>query len=38
MDQTIEAPQPQAESQSIVPQSVAVDIYDQIYNLRGTDP
>ena len=40
MDQALEAPQatqqPAAEpSQS---QSIAVDIYDQIYNLRGTDP
>jgi cell division protein ZapA len=33
MDQTIEVPEQQAESQSI-----AVEIYDQIYNLRGTDP
>jgi cell division protein ZapA len=39
MDQTLEAPQaapqapPPAENQSI-----AVDIYDQVYNLRGTDP
>lgn len=38
MDQTIEVPPPQAESQSIAPQSIAVDIYDQVYNLRGTDP
>jgi cell division protein ZapA len=47
MDQTLEAPQtaPQAsqapsqptQSQSIA-QAVSVDIYDQIYNLRGTDP
>jgi cell division protein ZapA len=40
MDQTLEAPQapPQpAESQSIA-QSVSVDIYDQVYHLRGTDP
>ena len=32
MDQTLEAPEVQAE-----PQSIAVDIYDQIYHLRGTD-
>jgi len=39
MDQTIAAPeQQQAESQSIAPQSVAVEIYDQIYHLGGTDP
>ena len=37
MDQTtLEAPPKPAESQS-VSQSVAVDIYDQIYHLRGTD-
>jgi len=36
MDQTLEAPKTQPEpTQS---QSIAVDIYDQIYNLRGTDP
>ena len=36
MDQTLEAPRTQPEpTQS---QSIAVDIYDQIYNLRGTDP
>jgi len=33
MDQTIEVPEQQAESQSI-----AVEIYDQVYNLRGIDP
>jgi cell division protein ZapA len=33
MEQTFEAPQAPAQSQSI-----AVDIYDQVYNLRGTDP
>jgi cell division protein ZapA len=38
MDQTLEVPQQQAESQSVAPQSVAVDIYDQVYHLRGTDP
>jgi cell division protein ZapA len=42
MDQTtLEAPPKPAESQSVaqpVSQSVAVDIYDQIYHLRGTDP
>ena len=41
MDQTLEAP-PQAPTQpaqsQAVSQAVAVDIYDQIYNLRGTDP
>jgi cell division protein ZapA len=37
MDQTLEAPTLPTESQS-VSQSVAVDIYDQVYNLRGTDP
>jgi cell division protein ZapA len=43
MNQTLEAPQaaPQAppqptENQSIA-QAVSVDIYDQVYNLRGTD-
>lgn len=33
MDQTMEVPEEQAERQSI-----AVEIYDQVYNLRGTDP
>jgi cell division protein ZapA len=33
MDQTLEAPQAPPENQSI-----AVDIYDQVYHLRGTDP
>ncbi len=40
MDQTLEAPQAPpspTESQSVA-QSVSVDIYDQVYNLRGTDP
>jgi len=37
MDQTLEAP-PQAPSQPARSQAVSVDIYDQIYNLRGTDP
>ena len=41
MDQTLEAP-PQAQTQpnpsQSVAQAVSVDIYDQIYNLRGTDP
>jgi cell division protein ZapA len=36
MDQTLEAPQAPAEPAQN--QSVAVDIYDQVYNLRGTDP
>ena len=35
MDQTLEAPQAPPQNQS---QSIAVDIYDQVYNLRGTDP
>jgi cell division protein ZapA len=34
--QTLEAPQ--APPQSPESQSVSVDIYDQIYHLRGTDP
>src|SRR5260370_29671809 len=40
MDQTLEAPNaaPQATPEPSQSQSVAVDIYDQIYNLRGTDP
>jgi cell division protein ZapA len=33
MNQTLEAPQAPNQSQAI-----AVDIYDQIYNLRGSDP
>ena len=37
MDQTLEARPQSPESQSVA-QSVAVDIYDQIYHLRGTDP
>jgi cell division protein ZapA len=45
MNQTLEAPQappartenPPTENQSIA-QAVSVDIYDQVYNLRGTDP
>jgi len=37
MDQTLEAP-PQAPTQPTQSQAVSVDIYDQIYNLRGTDP
>ena len=36
MEQTLEAPQ--AQPQPAPSQSIAVDIYDQIYNLRGTDP
>jgi cell division protein ZapA len=43
MNQTLEAPQagpqappPPTENQSIA-QAVSVDIYDQVYNLRGTD-
>ncbi len=37
MDQTLEATTQPTESQS-VSQSVSVDIYDQVYRLRGTDP
>jgi cell division protein ZapA len=36
MDQTLEAPQTQPEQ--VENQSIAVDIYDQVYHLRGTDP
>ena len=35
MDQTLTPPAPQQLAES---QSIAVEIYDQIYNLRGTDP
>ena len=35
MDQTLEAPQ--APPEPIENQSIAVDIYDQIYHLRGID-
>ena len=28
----------QAQAQPAEPQSIAVDIYDQVYHLRGTDP
>jgi cell division protein ZapA len=35
--QALEAPPPPTPSQSVA-QAVSVDIYDQIYNLRGTDP
>jgi cell division protein ZapA len=40
MNQTLEAPQaqPQPTQSQSAAQSVSVDIYDQIYNLRGTDP
>ena len=34
MNQTLEA----AQAQPQPAQAIAVDIYDQIYNLRGTDP
>ena len=34
MDQNLEAPPARAE---LTQQSVAVDIYDQVYHLRGTD-
>jgi cell division protein ZapA len=39
MDQTLEAPQapPQPTESQSVAQSVSVEIYDQVYNLRGTD-
>jgi cell division protein ZapA len=38
--QTLEAPQapPQPTQSQSVSQSVSVDIYDQVYHLRGTDP
>lgn len=36
MDQTLEAPQAPAELTQH--QSIGVDIYDQVYHLRGTDP
>jgi cell division protein ZapA len=36
MDQTLDATQ--APPQTTAAQSIAVDIYDQIYHLRGTDP
>ena len=35
MDQTLTPPAPQQLAES---QSIAVEIYDQIYHLRGTDP
>jgi cell division protein ZapA len=44
MQQTLEAPQAAPQSQPQTPvrtnasQPIAVEIYDQIYNLRGTDP
>jgi cell division protein ZapA len=39
MEQTLQAPQvAQVPPQPTQSQSIAVDIYDQIYNLRGTDP
>ena len=41
MDQTLEAPTKQAAPPIENPspdQSISVDIYDQIYHLRGTDP
>ena len=39
-DQTLEAPQATtpAAAEPTQNQSIAVEIYDQIYNLRGTDP
>ena len=39
-DQTLEAPQATtpAAAETTQNQSIAVEIYDQIYNLRGTDP
>ena len=36
MDQTLEAAQAPAEPTQN--QAIAVEIYDQVYNLRGTDP
>ena len=36
MDQTLEAAQAPAEPMQN--QAIAVEIYDQVYNLRGTDP
>jgi cell division protein ZapA len=40
MEQTLEAPQAEYNTapQSTENQSIAVDIYDQVYQLRGTDP
>jgi cell division protein ZapA len=40
MEQTLQAPQapPQPTENPSIAQAVSVDIYDQIYNLRGTDP
>ncbi len=40
MDNTLEAPQAQPRATENQPesQSVSVDIYDQVYNLRGIDP
>jgi cell division protein ZapA len=40
MEQTLEAPQaPQQSPQNpSIAQAVSVDIYDQVYNLRGIDP
>jgi cell division protein ZapA len=35
MDQSLEAPQ--APTEPVENQSIAVDIYDQVYHLRGTD-
>lgn len=37
MDQTTAVPE-QTNDQPLTPQSIAVDIYDQVYHLRGTDP
>src|ERR1700679_2552928 len=36
--QTQTQPQAQPQTQPVTSQSISVDIYDQIYNLRGTDP
>jgi cell division protein ZapA len=36
MDHTLEAPQ--APPEPLENQSIAVEIYDQVYHLRGTDP
>src|SRR5215470_5548025 len=38
MEQTLTQPATQPAQQHPVSQSVAVEIYDQVYHLRGTDP
>ena len=37
MDETRESQQ-MSEAQPAIPESISVDIYDQVYHLRGTDP